>query len=69
MATETQVVEIIRKEVGKSSQRQVAREKGITAAYLNDIIHGRRKVSAAVAALFGYEMTFQKTTTYRKVKP
>jgi plasmid maintenance system antidote protein VapI len=55
MVTESQVVEHIKAQVAKSTAAQVAREVGVTRAYLGDIIHGRRHVSRKIANAFGYE--------------
>jgi len=41
--------------VEKSSQRQVARDLGISSGWLHDILHGRRPVPAEVARKMGFE--------------
>ncbi len=41
-------------EADGSSQRSVAKELGISAVFLGDILHGRRGVSATVAERLGY---------------
>lgn len=44
------------------SQRAYAKALGISPAYLNDLLHGRRKVSATIARKLG----FVRETTYRE---
>lgn len=41
--------------VRNDSQRVVAGELGISVAYLNDVLHGRRSVSEALARRLGWE--------------
>jgi transcriptional regulator with XRE-family HTH domain len=49
------VVDIIRKRTKESSLRQTARDLGLSASYLSDILLGRRDVSETVAEAFGYK--------------
>ncbi len=46
----------------QTSQRLVAKELGISPAYLSDILNGHREISAQVAEKLGYErvVTFVK---------
>ena len=39
----------------RGSQRAVAQELGVSQAYLGDVLHGRRGVSAKLAGKLGYE--------------
>lgn len=48
------VVEAIRKRTQATSLRQTARELGLSAPYLGDILLGRRAVSETVAEAFGF---------------
>ena len=48
-------LDIITDLVLKSSQRQVARDLGISSGWLHDILHGRRPVPAEVARKMGFE--------------
>lgn len=51
--TEAEVKTLLRKKVYAASQKEIAKELGISAAYLCDILQGRRDVSASVAAMLG----------------
>ncbi len=52
-----------------ASQAQTAKALGISAAYLSDIINGRRDISANVARKFGFERHATTTTFFTKRKP
>lgn len=67
MNTETNaVVRAIKGEIKKGkSLRQVAREAGLSAPFLHDLINERRGVSVRVGAIFGFEW---RDGTWRKIK-
>lgn len=44
------IAKLIRDRIGDRTQKEVARDLGITAAYLNDILQARRCISPTVAA-------------------
>ena len=56
-SSSTIVVKAIQRRIDapESGLRKVAREVGLSAPYLHDIVHGRRGVSIKVAGLFGFE--------------
>jgi lambda repressor-like predicted transcriptional regulator len=52
--TEDDVLAAIRKRTDLSSIRAVARELGVSAAYLCDVLSRKRTISVKVAKLFGF---------------
>ena len=67
--TQADMIGILKMLTSKASQRQVAKHFGISAAYINDIINGRRDVSEAVAAKLGYTRKVLYEVTHVKAKP
>ena len=53
--TENEVREEIREKTKASSLRRTAKEYGLSAAYLSDILADQRDVSERVAGLFGFD--------------
>lgn len=64
--TKDEVLEVIEREIKQSSLRQVAREKGLSGAYLSDITLGKRGISEKVAAVFGFTREVVTRVTFRK---
>ena len=64
--TEEDVLKEIRRVVTESSLRQTAGRLGISPAYLSDVLNGRRDISDAMAALFGFEREVVTTISFRK---
>lgn len=60
--SEEELVGVLRKMVGQSSQKQVSADLKIARAFLNDVLHGRRAVTSRLANGLGYE----RTIVYRK---
>lgn len=60
------VLKAIESEIGKSTLRQVAREKGISCAYLSDVTLGKRGISENVAAAFGFIREVVTEVRFRK---
>lgn len=61
--SEDHVREILKKRAAAASQTQLAIDLGVSLAFVNDAIHGRRNLSDKLANALGYE----KVTVYRKV--
>jgi len=56
MESNQTVLEFIRSQVTKhGSQKAYARHLGVSQQYLNDVLSGRRDLSAELAALLGYK--------------
>jgi hypothetical protein len=64
--TKEDVLAEIEREIGKSSLRQVARDKGISPSQLSDSRTGRVPISEAIALVFGYERHETTEVTFRK---
>jgi plasmid maintenance system antidote protein VapI len=64
--TESEVVERIKRETQTTSLRRVARQIGVSAGYLSDIINGNRAVSDNMALAFGFERETKTTVVFRK---
>lgn len=60
--------EHIRKQVGKVSLRSKAATIGVSAAYLSDVLTGKRKISDAMARRFGYRKLEPVGPRYVKLK-
>lgn len=58
-----ELLDLLRKLVKQSSQKQVSADLGVSRAFLNDILHGRRSMTERIAAAMGY----QRLVIYRKV--
>jgi len=61
-------VVMLRQRQGKRSQRELAREMGISAAYLTDLYKGRRAPGDKVLSYLGLEKVVTYTTSYRRRK-
>ncbi len=71
--SETDVLDALRSLITREGgQRAVARSLDVSAAYINDILHGRRGVSERIANALGFsqQVTYQKsyTKTYARKK-
>lgn len=66
--TQDDVLEAIRKETAKSSLRKVAIDIEVSAAFLSDVLRGRRDVSDKVAEAFGFirEVRITKQVVFRR---
>ena len=65
--TEDDVRLMLRQRVEKAGgQRALAREFGVSAPYLNDILFGRRGFSDAICAKLGLARTVTYAVTYAK---
>jgi hypothetical protein len=63
MATESDLIELLKKRQGKSSLRAFADSLDLSAAYLSDVYRGKRAVGPSLCKALGFERT--KTTTVR----
>jgi transcriptional regulator with XRE-family HTH domain len=65
-----QVIDLIRKEQGRSSLRDYAKSVGISAAYLSDVLRGNRAPGRKIYEHFGLnrEKTLTVTYTFTKEK-
>lgn len=53
---EAEVVAALREHVHKvGSQKLVAAYVGVSASYLNDVLHGKRRINGALLRYLGYE--------------
>ena len=52
------VLRILRRRQGKRTQKELAREIGISPAYLSDVLAERRNVSERILKYVGLVMTF-----------
>lgn len=64
--TQDDVLAVIRVRTEATSIRAVARELGLSAAYLSDILLGRRAVSETVAEAFGFQREIVTEIRFRK---
>lgn len=65
--TYDQLLHLIRRGIAKAgSQKAYAGKLGVSTAYLNDVLHGRRDPGEAILRPLGLE---RHITTYRKVTP
>ena len=64
--TEDQVRDEIREKTKASSLRRIAKEYGLSPAYLSDILSGQRGVSEKVAGIFGFYKTVTTEVTFRR---
>lgn len=63
--TYTQLLSLLRRRItAAGSQKAYAGQLGVSPAYLNDVLHGRRDPGDAILRPLGLE---RHTTTYRKV--
>jgi plasmid maintenance system antidote protein VapI len=61
------VLDVIKARIGKSSLRTVARELELSAAYLSDVVRGRRAVSDTIAYKFGFDREIKTEVVFTKV--
>lgn len=64
--TQDEVLAAIRKRTDASSIRSVAKELGLSAAYLSDVLLGNRQVSDKVAESFGFQREVVTEIRFRK---
>jgi transcriptional regulator with XRE-family HTH domain len=64
--TQDKVVEMLRKKQGNRSLRALARELGISPAYLSDIYKGRRNPGPAILDGFGLHKKVTISTQYEQ---
>lgn len=55
MFTVSDVLEELRKAVKSKTQKSVSVQLGFTPQFINDVVRGRREVSAELAKSLGYE--------------
>jgi transcriptional regulator with XRE-family HTH domain len=68
--TRQEVVELLKKRMGKKTLRGFGEEIGLSAPYLSDVFRGNREPGPSILAVIGVEKVFKTTeTTYTKVKP
>lgn len=54
--SEDEVLILLRKEIGNAgSQKEFARRCALSAAYINDVLHGRRALTDSVLGVIGVE--------------
>jgi transcriptional regulator with XRE-family HTH domain len=56
----------LRKRIDRASLRTVAKELGISAPYLSDIMRGQRKPGPKVLGALGMERQTETVVTYRR---
>lgn len=67
MLTEQEVKERLRSAIAESgSQRHFAKQHGLTVAYVNDVLHGRRALADRILAAIGIEREIVSRVTYRE---
>lgn len=67
MLTEQEVRERLRSAIVESgSQRNFAVQHGLTVAYVNDVLHGRRALADRILAAIGIEREIVFRVTYRE---
>jgi hypothetical protein len=60
------VMSVIREELGKSSFRRLAAEKGVSSSFLADVVYGRTPISESLAQAFGFIREVTTEVTFRK---
>lgn len=64
MLTEQELLDYLRTAIQQAgSQQAFARQHGISAQYISDVLRGRREIGAKIAQALGYE----RVVRYRKV--
>ena len=66
--TSDEVLKAIKKRMEGSSIREAAEGYGISAAYLHDILRGKRAISKNAAEKFGFEQIVKKEVVFKEVK-
>lgn len=64
--TQEEVLGVIRALTEASTLRQVARDVGFSAAHISDVLSGKRGVSEAIAAAFGFEREVLTEVRFRR---
>lgn len=65
--TEAQLLTRLRKAVKEAGgQRSFARAHGFSAAYVNDVLHGRRDFADNICKVIGVKRAIVFTTTYQQ---
>lgn len=49
------VIEVLRKEIGKTNQKAWAKANGVSASYVNDVLQGHRAPGFKVLAALGFK--------------
>jgi DNA-binding transcriptional regulator YdaS (Cro superfamily) len=66
MLTEQEVMNRLRTAItAAGGQRQFAQTHGITPAYVNDVVHGRRALADRILAAIGVERTITYQVVYQ----
>ena len=69
MLTEQEVITRLEKAVkAAGGQRQFARSAGLTPAYVNDVLHGRRALADRILSAIGVERRIVYHVTYEEKK-
>ncbi len=68
MLDDDQLDKIIRKGQGDKSLRAYAREIGVSAPYLSDVLRGNRNPGPKILKFFGLQQTKKVTVTYTVTK-
>ena len=63
--SDEEIVAVVKKQIGHSSQKEWAEKAGISAAYLSDFLLGRRRPGPAILRGAGFSVT----PYYRKLTP
>jgi hypothetical protein len=63
MLTHDQLVDLLRKETLKTSQRKWAKAHGYSIGFINNVINGITPLSPGLAEALGYEIRYVKTKT------
>lgn len=64
--TSDAVLEEMRGIIAKSTLRKVAQQRGMSPAYLSDVMLERRGISAEVAKKFGFERIVKTEVVFKK---
>ena len=64
--TQDEVLAVIRERTDSASIRQVAREIGVSAPLLSDMLQGKKAVSDRVAELFGFRREVLTEIRFRR---
>jgi plasmid maintenance system antidote protein VapI len=62
--TEKNLLAILWNKLGFMTQKELAEKYGVSTAFLNDVVHGRRKITAKFAESMGY----QRIVVYERIK-
>lgn len=67
MLTEQEVMERLRAAIeGAGGQRAFAEKHGLTPAYINDVVHGRRALADRILAAIGVKRTITYSVEYEE---